>query len=93
MALATTCSDKTCDDVIASPSQTVCSVYLSACYYNGTSCATRPPYGPCSSYILTSATACNNLVNNAVIPDACGFVVGASTCSDRTCTDVIASPS
>ena len=93
MALASACSDKTCGDVIASPSQSVCSAYLSTCFYNGTNCATIPPSGACSTYALTSATACNNLINNAATPAACGYVALATTCSDKTCEDVIAFPS
>ena len=65
---ASACSDKTCGDVIASPSQSVCSAYLSTCFYNGTNCATIPPSGACFTYALTSATACNILKDNSAIP-------------------------
>ena len=91
VASAASCSAKTCGDVIANPSQIVCDIYKATCYFNGTSCATKPATGACSTYTLTSAVACNNLSNASGA--ACGFVAGASACSDRACTDVIANPS
>ena len=90
---AAACSDKACTDVIANPSQTVCVAYLSTCYFNGTACATIPTAAPCSTYALSNATGCNNLLNNGGPPAICGYVTGAAACSQKTCGDVIANPS
>ena len=78
--------------MISNPSQTVCAAYLATCFFNGTSCATIPSVGACTTYTsITSADGCNSLSDST--PAACGFVSGASACSVRTCGDVIASPS
>ena len=90
---ANACSDRTCGDVIANPTQSVCFAYLSTCYFNGTSCATKPATGPCSGYTVTSAIGCNNLSSSDITLTPCGYVASATTCSVKTCGDVIANPS
>ena len=93
VAGAAACSEKTCGDVIANPSTSVCTAYLSTCYFNGTSCVVKPAPTVCFLYILTNATACNNLLNNNTPPAACGYREGNTNCTDKACVDVIANPS
>ena len=82
---ASACSDKTCADVVTVTDDAGCKTYLSSCYFvTSNSCATL---GACTSYTKTSATDCNALKDTA--GNVCGFKTGASTCSDKSCTDVL----
>ena len=88
LANASTCSAKTCGDVISSPSVANCEGYLDTCTFDGTNCITR---AACSTYSKNTAALCNGLKDTSGA--SCGFKTGASACSAKTCGDVIASPS